>query len=107
MSLAGDCISATGKLGAVTRQWNAAVKSGDSGELDSAARTMGSTADDLRDLADDTKDGGFASRARGTASELDKMKQARDNRRSVRTGDFNTAARGLRNYCQERLGVAD
>lgn len=103
-TLATSCINATSNMNAVVREWNSATKSGRTSRLDDAAKKFSSTAVSLRNTGKSAKDAGFLKRADDVADELDKMKTARDNRKSVLTGDYNSAARELRGYCKVQLG---
>ncbi|MDE9364850.1 hypothetical protein PZ938_04470 [Luteipulveratus sp. YIM 133132] len=102
--LANACISATGKMNAVVRQWNSATKSKDTSDLNTAANAMATTATQLRGIGRRAADTTFASRANNVAGELDDMNKARDDGKSVYTTDYNNAAGALRTYCKTKIG---
>ncbi|MDF8265995.1 hypothetical protein [Luteipulveratus flavus] len=102
--LANACISATGKMNAVVRQWNSATKSKDTSDLNTAANAMATTATQLRGIGRSAADTTFASRANNVAGELDDMNKARDDGKSVYTTDYNNAAGALRTYCKTKIG---
>lgn len=103
--LANSCVASTRKLNALVRQWNAANQSKSTSKLDDAAKAMGTTATAMRGYGKSAGDKGFSDRADAVATALDGMKKNRDDKKSVLTGDYNSAASSLRSYCSKQLGV--
>ncbi|AKU15327.1 hypothetical protein VV02_04715 [Luteipulveratus mongoliensis] len=91
-------------MNAVVRQWNDATRSQRTGELDTAANAMGTTATQLRGIGKSSGDSGFTTRVNKVADELAAMNKARDDGKSVLTTNYNTAARALRSYCSTTIG---
>lgn len=102
-ALANSCVQSLGKIDSTNRVWNSAKRSGSDSRLDSAARTLGTTAGELRTAAAQSSNEGFSSRARSIAGDLDSMRRSWTNDKKVVSERYNDAWRGLRTYCTQQL----
>ena len=100
-----SCIDANSRSNSAVNDWNAAVRSKDSTQLDNAARGFRQTATYLRTLTKAPGDKQFTPLVWAVAKDFDDMATARVRRQTVSTKNFNSDAQKMRTYCLSKIKV--
>ncbi|RYG77350.1 hypothetical protein EU513_08535 [Yimella sp. RIT 621] len=104
-TLVKSCINANSRSNSAVNEWNAAVRSKDSTQLDNAAKGFRQTATYLRTLTKTPGDKQFTPLVWAVAKDFDDMATARVRRQTVSTKNFNSDAQKMRTYCLSKIKV--
>ncbi|MBD2759399.1 hypothetical protein IEE94_07715 [Yimella sp. cx-573] len=103
-ALTNACVNANFRSNAAVSQWNRAVTSQKTTDLDKAADNFRTTATYLRSLTKAPGDKQFTPLVWTLAKDFDTMADARKNRQTVSTTTYNNDAQKLRTFCTSKIG---
>lgn len=102
-ALITSCVNANTRSNAAMTQWNNAVRTQLTVDLDNAAKNFRTTATYLRTLTKAPADKAFTPLVLAVAKDLDAMADARKNRETVSGSQYNSDAQKLRTYCTNKI----